>query len=355
MLTEKTYISKVWVALSGLGYLWALLIIGGCSTGQGELYTELATPLYWPQPPEKPRIKYLGQFGTEDDLKSRVSSMEAFGRLIFGREEIGVLARPFGITSDDQDNLYIADSTGSVVHIMGLKNREYTQFYKINKRDRLISPIALVVLDEKIFVADSSLAKICVFDMMGRYLFSFGSEILQRPSGLAYSKIQQKLYVSDAKLHQVHVFDIQGRYLGAIGEQVGGLPRFNSPTQLWVDKEDKLYISDTLNYRIQVFSPECKYLFSIGEHGNRPGYFGHPYGIATDSYGNIYVSDKQFENIQVFNSQGQILMAFGGEGHGPGQFWLPAAIYIDDTNRIFVADSFNKRVQVFQLLEGQIP
>lgn len=355
MLTEKKYMSKVLAGLGGLGCLWALLIIGGCSTGQGELYTELATPLYWPQPPEKPRIKYLGQFGTEDDLKSGVSSMEAFGRLIFGREEIGVFSRPFGITSDDQENLYIADSTGSVIHIMGLKSREYTQFYKINKRDRLISPIGLAVIDEKIFVADSSLAKICVFDKMGRYLFNFGSDILQRPSGLACSKIQQKLYVSDAKLHQVHVFDIQGRYLGAIGEQGDKRSGFNCPTQLWVDKEDKLYVSDTLNYRIQIFSAEGKHLLSIGEHGNRPGYFAHPCGVAVDSFGNIYASDKQFENIQIFNSQGQILMAFGGEGHGPGQFWLPASIYIDDTNRIFVADSFNKRVQVFQLLEGQIP
>jgi len=355
MLTDNKYILKFQPGWGVLCCLWVLMSIGGCSTNRGELYTDLTTPLCWPEPPEKPRIQYLGQFCSEDDLKREVSGFEALGRLIFGREQIGVFARPFGVTKDDEGNLYVADSSGSVIHIMGLENREYTQFYKINEQRRLMSPIGLAVFNGKIFVADSVLAEICVFDKRGRFLFDFGSDILQRPAGIAYSSIQQKLYVSDAKLHRVFVFDTKGQFLGAIGEQLAGSGRFNYPTQLWVDKEDKLYISDTLNYRIQVFSPEGEHLLTIGEHGNRPGYFAHPCGVATDSFGNIYVSDKQFENIQIFNSQGQILMAFGNEGHETGEFWLPAAIYIDATNRIFVADSFNKRVQVFQLLEGQMP
>ena len=122
-----------------------ILICGGCGTGQGELFPALTEPLYWPDPPEIPRIKYVGQLSSQDDLKSEVSSMEAFGRLVFGRELIGVFARPHAITIDEDDRLYIADTAGGVVHIMGLKSREYIQFNDLIGDQRLISPIGVVV------------------------------------------------------------------------------------------------------------------------------------------------------------------------------------------------------------------
>jgi DNA-binding beta-propeller fold protein YncE len=355
MLTQKKDMFRWHILLAAMVLSLVMMVATGCSTGRGELYPELDEPLYWPQPPEKARIKYLGQFSTEDDLKREVSSIEALGRLVFGRKEIGVFARPHAVILDDQGKLYIADSSGSVVHIMDLKTRKYIQFYKLNENQRLMSPIGLAVTDEKIFVADSILAKICAFDKQGNYVYSFGTDILQRPSGMAYSQRQQKLYVADTKLHNVTIFDLRGHHLGQLGKQGTEQQQFNYPTHLWVDKEDKLYVSDTLNYQVKIFSPEEKYLLSVGRHGDRPGYFAHPSGLATDSLGNIYVGDKQFENIQIFNSRGEVLMAFGCEGNAPGEFWLPAGIFIDNENRIYVADSFNRRIQVFQLLKGQVP
>ncbi|MDH4203487.1 MAG: 6-bladed beta-propeller [Phycisphaerae bacterium] len=354
MLIQKRYVLRPQALLSYGVLLAAMLIGAGCGMPRGELYSELDKPLYWPEPPETPRIKYLGQFSSEDDLKREVSGGEALSRLIFGREEIGVFARPHSVVKD-QDKLYVADSSGSAVHILDLEKRKYLQFFKINDTKRLISPIGLAVVGDNVFIADSILAEICVFDTQGNFIFSFGSEILQRPSGLAYSRQQQKFYVSDTKWHTVLIFDLKGHCLGELGEP-GAEPRqFNFPTQLWVGQDDKLYVSDTLNYRVQVFSPESKHMLSIGQHGDRPGCFAHPCGLATDNFGNIYVGDRQFENIQIFNSRGEILMAFGSEGNSPGEFWLPSAIFIDGENRIYVADSFNKRIQVFQLLESQVP
>lgn len=342
-------------SLPAAGFLLLSILIGGtgCGAPRGELYPALEKPLYWPQPPEQPRIQYLGQFRSQDDLKREVSSMESIGRLVFGREEIGVFARPHAVVKDE-NKLYIADSSGSVIHIMDLDTRKYIQFYALNDTERLISPIGLAIVADQLFVADSILGKVCVFDKKGNYRSSFGTDVLQRPSGMAYSQRLRKLYVADTKNHAVHIFDPDGRYLGKIGGQEAGR-QFNFPTQLWVDNADQLYVSDTLNYQVKVFSPEGRFLAAIGQHGDRPGYFAHPSGVATDSYGNIYVGDKQFENIQIFNSRGEILMAFGNEGNDPGEFWLPGAIFIDAENRIYVADSYNQRIQVFQLLEGQLP
>ena len=344
--------------VTSMGTVFFLIVISfcsGCGSNRGVLFPELEKPIFWPEAPEKSRIKYVGQLSAESDLKREVSSMKALGRLIFGRENIGVFSRPHGLMLDEQDRLYIADSTGGVVHMMDMANRKYLQFFELEEDKRLMSPIGIVEANDNLYTADSILSEICVFDRNGIYKFSFGSDVLQRPSGIAYSPRQKKLYVADAKQHAVNMFDTEGKYLGKFGGQENVPEKFHFPTQLWVDGEDKLYVCDTLNYQVRVFGSEGQYLFSIGQHGNRPGYFAHPSGVATDSFGNIYVSDKQFENIQIFNSQGQTLISFGAEGNSEGEFWLPSAIFIDKNNRIYVADSFNRRIQVFQLLEGETP
>lgn len=356
MITSIRYINRKMPAVIKHLVLSLTLIIVccGCGSGRGRLFDELDQPVVWPESPEKARIKYIGQLSTEDDLKREVSPMAAFRQLIFGRKNIGVLSSPRGLALDNEKKLFIADSSGAVVHMMDLETREYTQFSGLGGKEKLLSPIDLAIVKNDIYVSDSILKKICVFDKQGNYKFSFGSDILQRPSGIAYSHAKQRLYVADTKRHVVDVFDGLGNHLIVLGSRGSGNGNFNFPTYLWIDKDDKLYITDTLNYRIQVFTSDDKFLMNLGRHGNRPGYFAHPCGLATDSFGNIYVADKQFENFQIFNSKGQILMAIGGEGSGPGQFWLPAGIFIDDSNRIFVSDSFNKRIQVFQLLEGKM-
>ena len=339
---------------SSPAFVWSILslivLCAGCGRGRGILFPELDTPLLWPELPEQPRIKYLGELSTEDSLQQAVSPLEAFKRFLFGRGNIGILVSPYALAMDKQDRLFVSDTSGTVIHMMDLQTRRYRQFSELSRVERLHLPIGLSMAQDRLYVADSILRKICVFDRDGNFQFSFGSERLKRPSGIAFNPVNKKLYVADAAQHKIFVFELEGNCISEFGAHGRGPGWFNFPTHLWVDKEGKLYVSDTLNYRIQVFSPDNQPLLSFGSQGDRPGYFAHPCGVATDSFGNIYVSDKQFENVQILNSQGQILMAFGQEGTAPGQFWLPAGIFIDNKNRIFMADSFNKRVQVFQLL-----
>ncbi len=334
--------------------LAGMIFCCGCGTKQGTLFTAPDESIVWPEFPEQPRIEYVGQLTNEEDLKREVSFVEGLGRALFGREDIGVLTNPYGLALDKEERLFVADTSGSVVHIMDLKTRKYQQFFELADGERLLSPIGLAIAGDDIYVCDSVLGKICVFDLQGKYKFSFGSDKLERPAGIAYSHTPEKIYVADAKRHVIVIFDRQGKFLGELGSRGSGRGYFNFPTHLWVDKEGKLYVSDTLNYRIQIFTSDGKFLRAFGQHGDRPGHFAHPCGLATDSFGNIYVGDKQFENIQIFNRRGQMLMALGSEGHGPGEFWLPGGIFIDHNNRIFIADSFNKRIQILQLLEGGI-
>ncbi|MCF7958408.1 MAG: 6-bladed beta-propeller [Phycisphaerae bacterium] len=331
------------------------LLCGGCGGKRGVLFPVVTPPVLWPEPPESPHVQYIGQLTSQDDLKKEVSPLEGLKRTLFGRDDIGVIVGPYALAVDGQQRLFVSDTHGSVIHCMNLDNREYHQFSQMDSGEKLKMPIGLTIIDKNVYVADSILKKIVVFDPQGNFKFSFGDKELRRPSGIAYNPYQQRLYVADSVLHVVMIFDKNGKKINQFGQHGKGNGHFNFPTHLWTDPSGTLYVSDTLNYRIQIFQPDGKFLFKFGLQGDRPGNFAHPSGLATDTSGNIYVCDRQYENIQVFDPKGQILMALGGEGHGPGKFWLPGGLFIDDNNRMYIADSYNNRVQVFQLLEVEKP
>jgi DNA-binding beta-propeller fold protein YncE len=345
MIARKSMTVTIFVLLVTLS-----LFYSGCVRTRGELFPVLETPIVWPQPPETSRIQYVGSLSTEEDLRKELSWSEGLAELITGKKNIGVMLSPYALAVNEEI-VYVTDVSGAVVHIINLDSRYYSQFKNISPTEDLRKPVGLTIVDEDVFVADAVRHEICVFDKKGRFQFSFGRDRLQRPSGIAYWPAGQKVYVADTVRHVVDVFSPEGKFMETIGSRGSQPGQFNFPTQLCVDKNGKLYVSDTLNYRIQIFSAEGKYLTEFGQQGDRPGNFAHPCGVAVDSFGNSYVIDRQFENVQIFNNQGQILMAWGQEGSDPGEFWLPAGIIIDNRNRIYVADSFNKRIQIFDLLE----
>ena len=328
-----------------------LSFLNGCESNRDELSLRPDVPLAWPAPPEKSRVRYLGAISTEADLKTGTSWSRGLGELFFGRSKIGVLVAPSDVAIDRSDRLFVTDSAGAAVHVFDLNKRTYKQFAAMGRNKKLIKPVGLAIVDNRIYVVDSILREVCIFDKSGRFIFSFGREHFARPSGIAYSQQDQIVYVADTAGHTINVFTKGGRFIERIGSRGTGGGMFNFPTHLWADTSGRLYVSDTLNYRIQVFSREHRFLTMFGRQGDRPGNFAHPYGVATDGFGNIYVTDRQFENVQVFDVQGRILLAFGQEGTQAGQFWLPAGIFVDRRNRIYVADSFNKRIQVFELVE----
>ena len=336
-----------------LGGLAVVLVVGlvGCGPQLSDSVGTAEVQPVWPEPPEQPRIMYLGQIVTETDLQKEKSWMQGLGELVFGKGAVGALVSPYAVVVDSAGMMFVADSGGAAVHMFDLRTRNYNQFSLLTSEKSLQKPVALATCGERLYVVDSGLHEVCVFKKDGTFLFAFGGNHLQRPSGAACWGPGGRLYVADAAVHKIYAYDLDGTYVGQLGGRGLGRGQFNFPTHLWVDRAGQLYVSDTLNYRIQVFTSEGAFVRTFGRQGDRPGNFAHPCAVATDSQGNTYITDRQFENIQVFGPQGHILMALGHEGRGPGEFWLPAGIFIDDRDRIYVADSFNKRIQIFALLE----
>lgn len=302
--------------------------------------------LFWPVPPETPRIKYLRSIYSEDDIGREYSLMEK----IFGKEYFDRLVRPYGVFVRDSVILVADIGMRKVIKLDGGAKR----LTVLRDRGGLVLPSAAIMSpDGRVFAADGQAGRVAVFDPGGVYQTAFLMKD-GRPVGLALDRNAERLYVVDAAGHRVVVFTLAGEELfsfGGIGKAQG---RFNLPLDVAVGRDGTVYVLDSRNFRVQAFDRNGVFLRAFGAVGDGPGFFANPKGIAVDSEDHIYVTDAAFNNFQIFDREGNILLFIGSLGPRPGQLHLPAGIAIDGQDRIYVADQLNGRVQVFQYLRDPL-
>lgn len=331
-----------------------LLIMAGCTgpelrTQNSELLTQDQLSV-WPSPPQPPRIQYMRSIAGPFDLGIRKSWFKSAVDALFGKEdEEERILRPYGVFADTH-RIYVTDPGAHILHIFDMEGRRHFQI-KEARKEELISPIGVAVdKNGEIYLSDSVLHGVFVFDKEGKYLREIGSpELFVRPSGIALD--EERLYVVDTHRHQVLVFlKKNGELIYRIGKNGVGEGEFNYPTNIFI-RNGLLYISDSMNFRVQILRADGNFLFAFGKVGDGSGDFSKPKGIAVDSEGHIYVSDAHFDNVQIFDREGRLLLSFGNTGRGIGEMVLPAGVFIDEKDMVYVADSYNNRVQIFQYLK----
>ena len=300
--------------------------------------------LYWPLPPNPPRIHYIQSIFTEDDI-GRIYS---FREKLFGKGYFDGMARPYGV-SVKNGRLLVSDIVMRTVLVFDLEKK---RMFSVGQEGAFQVPAAAVAdAAGNIYVADSVGRKVAVYDAQGVYRTAF-TFAHARPVGLAVQDALGRLYVVDRAGHRVIVSDLDGKQLFSFGERGTGDGKFNLPLDIAIDRQGSLYVLDSGNFRVQIFSAEGTFLSKFGTVGDSAGMFANPKGIAIDSDGHIYVTDAAFSNFQIFDRTGNILLFVGEMGGWPGYLHLPAGIAIDENDRIYVADQMNSRVQVFQYLQA---
>src|SRR6266436_2485899 len=293
------------------------------------------TKLVWPRPPDVARIRWLAQAKGEiappvPQAKNKQKWMERLA----GVQQVSeikvqqphILVEPYGIA---------VDSNGKQVH--------FEQIIGLAMDD-----------DDRLFVSDSHLHCVFVFDAEHHLLNAFGQDSLERPSGIALDSKNRFLYVADVVKNQVAVFDADNfkrlRSIGGSPAQVGGEEpgTFARPTNVAVDADGKVYVSDTINNRIEIFDADGDFLSMFGRFGAGPPFFRRPKGLAVDRHGRVWVADTSMDRVQVFDHEGRVAAYFGMHGTLPGQFVLPTGIAIDKNNRVIVSEQFKGRIQIFQ-------
>lgn len=301
--------------------------------------------LFWPLPPDPPKIKYIKSIYNEDDI-GRVYSLK---EKLFGKEYADTMARPYGVRARN-GNILVADIALRRVLIFDLVNK---RLRVLGEEGALVTP-ASAVADRSgtVYVADTGGAKVAVYGPEGAYRTAF---ILKgsRPVAVALNEALGRLYAVDREGHRVVVFGLDGTRISEFGERGSADGKFNIPLDITVAANGDVYVLDAGNFRVQIFTAEGRFLSKFGSVGDRPGMFANPKGIALDSDGHIYVTDAAFSNVQIFDPQGNVLLFLGQLGERPGYFHLLAGIAVDENDRIYVADQLNGRIQVFQYLKTQ--
>jgi len=328
--------------------------------------------LVWPDPPDIARIRWLEQYRgepkpleptVEEKKKKKKRSTESWMLRLAGVQPLEApksdqrfkLVRPYGVAVDSKGQIYAADTYVGAVFIFNPETKA-VEFIR-NGRDARFKALIGVAIDDadRLFVTDSGLSRVFVFDANHKFQATFGSDRMQRPSGIAVDNKNRLLYVTDVLKNNVVVYDLDSfKYVRTIGgppQKMGddSPGTFARPTNIAIGPNGDAYISDTMNGRIQIFDADGTFLSTFGKPGDGPGDFARPKGIALDSDGHIWVADADQNRVKVFDREGRLCAYFGEYGYFPGQFALPSGVTVDKNNRVVVAEQvLNGRLQVFR-------
>lgn len=328
-------------------------LAGGCAS-KWELKTVAGeAALQWPPYPYKARVQYVMTVRGFDESGASIASV--LKRIVFGKDRNDI-GQPVAVAAGSDGRIAIADTGLRCVHLYVPGDQRYVKVYKA-KPGELMSPVGVTFDDElRLYVADSVLNRVVVFDRDGKFLSSFGgasSAGFRRPTGLAYDPGKKLLYVADTLRNRIFALDRDGNAVFSFGERGTADGQFNYPTHLFFSA-GLLYVTDSMNFRVQVFNASGQYLFSFGHHGDGSGDFAMPKGVASDKDGIIYVVDSLFDNVQLFNRQGEFLLTLGSRGSAQGEFWLPSGIFIDGSDRLYICDTYNQRLQIYQVTGSHV-
>lgn len=336
-----------------------MISLAGCVTT-----TDKDTRLFFPPPPEQARFMYEVELRRGSDIETKNVSQQLFDIARPAPPESTVFRKPMSVVAHG-GRIYITDTKLPGVHVFDVARGRYFSFgYREN--GRLYKPTG-IALDQEgfVYVTDTKSRNVKVFDRLGLFAKVIGNEKdLERPIAVTVNPAGDRIYVVDngglkSIEHKVVVYDSEGKRLFKFGGRGFKDGKFNVPVAAAMDADGTVYILDAGNFRVQSFDPKGKFKFKFGGVGNSHGKFARPRGLAVDKDGNIYVSDSAFGNIQIFDPKGRLLLDIGKISltDKPGTFGMIAGLAIDETERVYVVDQIFSRLSVIKRVResGQKP
>lgn len=318
--------------------------------------------LLWPPPPDQPRFEFETVLQSAADITLETDA-DRWQRMIRGQPTLNdspsVINKPSAIASRG-GRIYVAEPGAKAITVFDAARKKLFRF-GTREPNSLKRPQALALDDEgKVYVLDSQLNKVMIFDDMGLFVHSIAlGRNFTNPVGITVQGDGTTIYVVDrgnvdTDDHKVVAMNPQGQVRFTLGPRGTGPGKFNIPLAAAVARDGTLYVVDSGNFRVQAFDASGNFKSQFGGAGTELGRFSRPRAIALDPEGNIYVSDGGFNNVQIFNAGGQLLMPLGrlSREPGPGNYALIAGIAIDETRRLYVVDQYFKKIEVFRWLGG---
>jgi len=336
----KRWMQRVAVVLS--------VSLAGINSGCQTVSRTNEAPLFFPSPPEKPRVQFLTWASGADEVEASRGGFETF---ILGEEPVArrAINKPYGIAARD-GVVYVCDTKGLALCKLDFKKKEYSVI-GVQGPGRLRKPINVVIdkLGYK-FVVDPVREQVVVFSPDDQYATAY--DIPKPCRAVDVAVYGEELYVLDNdESPQIVVIDrTTGDVLRTFGGPGGEPGQFKLPNSLCIGPEGFLYVSDTHNWRIQKLTREGESVWVKGTAGYMLGQFGRPRGIRVGPDGIVYVVDGATEIVQMFDRDGNTLMRFGGPGDAPGALGLPSTLAADASSIPYFKKYCHKDFNVDYLL-----
>jgi len=175
-----------------------LVVITGCGTAPVQK-TERA--IFFPKPPDLPRVQYLTSFTSEKDL---LPDESAFDKFVIGEKPDIRLDKPYGVALYNS-KIYVCD-TNQTVMVFDLDKKTLQPLAGAQGVGKLIQPINIAIdQDGNKYVADTGRGQVVIFGGDDQYRNAIGKFGTWRPSDVAV--FENLLYVADIKNGLIKVFD----------------------------------------------------------------------------------------------------------------------------------------------------
>jgi DNA-binding beta-propeller fold protein YncE len=329
-----------------IGSAVVLGLMAGCATGPKT--TTAPGFVFYPGPPDPPRVQFLTSISGEKDLGGGPGKFASFVTGVTPPQR--VIRKPYGLAFS-HGQLYVCDTSEGAIAVLDFNQRKFSYLDPKNgKKPRL--PINVAVdQDGTRYVADRGHNQVLIFGPDDSYQGAIGEpsaappaagdETAAKPAavpreqkGLGPTDVlvsADRVYVTDLNQNCVRVYDKAKRELlfKIPVDSKDPAAKLFAPTNLAMDADSCLYVSDFAGFCVKKYDADGKYLRSFGRSGDRPGEFARPKGVAVDRDGRVYVVDAAAQVIQVFDAQGRLLLFFGEPNGSAVPLDLPAKVLID--------------------------
>ena len=309
----------------------ALVCLAVSLSGCARPVSVVKEPVFFPPPPNAPRVQFLKSISGSFDVEERKDSFSLFvkGQL---REDVDQqIIKPYGVTYA-KGKLYVCDAQGIKVAIIDFANRKFEFLKGSVGAGRLKKPINVAVDDSgNIFVTDTIRKEVLMYDASGSFVRAYGKGIVKKPVDVAVDGTD--LYILDLGDSDIKIVDrASGELQRKIGNQEGEPVRIAMPTNLTFDKNGQIYITNISLGNVVKIDKDGHFLASIGKLGDAFGEFTRPKGVAVGEGDRLYVVDGGTQNVQLFSESGRLLMFFGDPPLREGALNLPVAVAVTREN-----------------------
>lgn len=320
---------------TGNNFLLAVLVFTFAGlTGCGGPVKQVDTgPVFFPPPPNDPRVQFLKGISDSMDVEDKKQS---FSLIIVGQEEretVKKIAKPYGVATHN-GKIYVADTAAANVIIMDLALKTFEYLKGNYSTGKLKKPINIDVDEEgRMYVTDTVRKEVLVYDAAGNYRHAYGRDLDWKP--IDVDVIGGRIYVTDFKNYEIKVLDATtGELLTSFGSTGAEdkLDHLSMPMGLSVNERGYVRVVNMSGGRVVTLDLDGHVIDSFGKMGDGFGQFGRPKGVAVDDKDRIYVVDAAHQNVQVFRDDGRLLIFFGDPGLPRGSTNMPAAVAVTRDN-----------------------